>query len=95
MGDGLRKHSIAQHGVPADYASPGSLPVARVTLRAELGVGSERRLVGTAIGTAAVPASADRQREVIAALESAYAQAAEQLVAAVDTAATADAAAHR
>ena len=66
-----------------------------MTLRAELGVGSERRLVGTAIGTAAVPASADRQREVIAALESAYAQAAEQLVAAVDTAATADAAAHR
>ena len=78
----------------ADYASVGGLPVARVTLRAELGVAGERRLVGTATGTAAVTASADRQHEVIAAFESAYAQAADQLVAAVDAAATADAASH-
>jgi len=76
----------------ADYATVGGLPVARVSLRGELGVSSDRRLVGTAVGTAAVPAGADRQREVTAAFESAYAQAAEQLIAAVDAAAMADAA---
>jgi ABC-type uncharacterized transport system auxiliary subunit len=79
----------------ADYVTVGALPVARVTLRAELGVSSERRLVGTAVGTAAVPASADRQREVTAAFESAYAQAAEQLIATVNAAAAADAVAPR
>jgi ABC-type uncharacterized transport system auxiliary subunit len=79
----------------ASYAATGALPVARVTLRGELGVGSERRLLATVTGSAAVPATADRQRDVAAAFEAAYGAAAAQLIDAVDGAVLADAPAAR
>jgi cholesterol transport system auxiliary component len=78
----------------ADYAAAGSLPVARVALRGSLGVSGERRLIASVAGSGAVAATADRQREVAAAFEGAYAEAAAQLIAAVDAAAAADAARH-
>jgi ABC-type uncharacterized transport system auxiliary subunit len=74
----------------AHYAVAGAAPVARVTLRGELGVGAERRLVAAVSGAAAVPAAADRQNDVAAAFEAAYAEAAQQLIAAVGAAAAAD-----
>jgi len=77
----------------ADYGAPGGPPVARVALHGEVGVSGERRLIGVVSGSAAVPASADRQREVIAAFEAAYADAAQQIIAAVNAAAAVDAAA--
>lgn len=80
----------------ADYAAVGATPVARVTLRGELGIGTERRLIASVTGSAAMPAKADRQRDVAAAFESAYAAAAAQLIEAVDEAAFAEASApHR
>jgi len=79
----------------ADYRGQGGPPVARVALRGELGVSGTRQLLASVSGSAAVPATADRQREVAAAFEAAYATAAEQLIAAVDAAALADAAAPR
>lgn len=72
----------------ADY-SGGGAPVARVTLRGELGVYSERRLVASLETSAAVPAAADRQHDVAAAFEAAYAKAAVDLIAAINEAALA------
>lgn len=74
----------------ADYAAAGTPPVVRVRLRGELGVTSGRRLLASVEGSAAVPAAADRRREVLAAFEAAYAAAAGELIAAVDAAALAD-----
>jgi ABC-type uncharacterized transport system auxiliary subunit len=73
----------------ADYAAVGAAPVARVTLRGELGIAAERRLVASAAASAAVPAAADRAHDVAAAFEAAYAEAAAKLIAAIDAAALA------
>ena len=78
----------------ADYGVVGGLPVARVALHGEIGVSGERHLIGVVAGSAAVAASADRQREVAAAFEAACADAAEQVIAAVNAAAALDAASH-
>jgi len=75
----------------ADYGAGGAAPVVRVRLSGAIGLAGERRLVATVEGSAEVPAAADRQREVIAAFERAFDQAAAQLVAAADAAAAADA----
>ena len=72
----------------ADY-SAGGPPTVRVRLRAELGLNSDRRLIATLEGSAAVRATADRQREVIAAFESAYGEAAATLISSVNAAAAA------
>jgi cholesterol transport system auxiliary component len=72
----------------ADYGA-GAVPTVRVSLAGELGLGRERRLIASVAGSAAVPAAADRQREVTAAFESAYRQAAAQLIAATQAAALA------
>lgn len=72
----------------ADY-SAGGPPTVRVRLRAELGLNSDRHLVAALEGSAAVHATADRQREVIAAFESAYGEAAAILIRAVNAAAAA------
>lgn len=74
----------------ADYAAAGALPVVHVRLRGEVGLASSRRLLASVEGSAAVPAAADRRREVLAAFEAAYAAAAGELIAAVDAAALAD-----
>ena len=73
----------------ADYSAGDGPPIARVTLRAELGVFSGRRLVSTFEASAAVRAAADRQRDVAAAFEAAYGQAASQLIASANGAALA------
>jgi len=72
----------------ADY-SAGAPPTVRVRLRAELGQNAGRRLVAVAEGSGSVRATADRQREVIAAFESAYGEAAAALIAAINAAAAA------
>ena len=69
----------------ADY-SAGGPPTVRVRLRAELGLNAERRLLAAVEGSAAVRATADRQREVIAAFETAYGQAAAALITAINAA---------
>lgn len=74
----------------ADYSGGGSAPTIRVHLRAELGLIAERRLVGVLEGSSAVVARADHQRDVTAAFEAAFADAAQQLIAAVNAAAAAD-----
>jgi cholesterol transport system auxiliary component len=73
----------------ADYTGGAGAPTVRVRLRGELGLALERRLVASAEGGAAVTAAADRQREVTAAFEAAYREAAAQLIAAIDAAALA------
>ena len=70
----------------ADYAAGGGAPTVHVRLRGELGLISERQLLATVEGSASVAATADRQREVVAAFESAYTQAAQQLIAATNAA---------
>lgn len=78
----------------ADYSGGGSVPTIRVHLRAELGLVAERRLVAVIEGSSAVPARADHQRDVTVAFAAAYADAAQQLIAAVNAAAAADATAN-
>jgi len=73
----------------ADYAGGTAAPIIRVRLRGELGLVGERRLVASAEGSATAVAAADRQREVVAAFQAAYAVAAAQLVVAIDAAALA------
>jgi cholesterol transport system auxiliary component len=75
----------------ADYAAGGATPTVRVRLVGQLGLAAERRLVATVEGSAAVAAGADRQHEVIAAFARAFADAAQQLIAATDAAAAGDA----
>ncbi len=70
----------------ADY-SAGTPPTVRVRLRAELGEHATRRLIAVVEGSATVRATADRQREVIAAFETAYGEAAAALIGAVNAAA--------
>lgn len=72
----------------ADY-SAGGPPTVRVHLRAELGLHAEHRLLAAPEATSAVRATADRQREVIEAFESAYGQAASALIKAINVAAAA------
>jgi cholesterol transport system auxiliary component len=64
----------------ADYATTGGAPVVRVTLRGELGRAPARQPVASVVGTGEARASSDRMRDVVAAFEAAYAQAATQLV---------------
>jgi cholesterol transport system auxiliary component len=73
----------------ADYSGGSGAPTVRVRLRGDLGLVGERRLVASAEGSATAAAAADRQREVVAAFEAAYAVAAAQLVGAIDAAALA------
>jgi ABC-type uncharacterized transport system auxiliary subunit len=70
----------------ADYSHGAGAPTIRVVLRGELGVLAEHRLIAAVEGSATVVAAADRQREVTAAFESAYRQAAGQLIAALNAA---------
>lgn len=64
----------------AEYAAPGVAPVVRVTLRGELGRAPAREPVASALGTGEVRAASDRMRDVVAAFEVAFAQAATALV---------------
>jgi ABC-type uncharacterized transport system auxiliary subunit len=75
----------------AEYPQSGAAPTVRVKLSGQLGLSAERRLIATVAGSASVKAGADRQREVVAAFERAYNDAAQQLIAAIDSAAAADA----
>jgi ABC-type uncharacterized transport system auxiliary subunit len=70
----------------ADYSAGSGAPTVHVRLRGELGLISERQLLATVEGSATVSAAADRQRDVVAAFESAYTQAAQQLIAATNAA---------
>jgi cholesterol transport system auxiliary component len=65
----------------AEYATPGTAPLVRVTLRGELGRAPSRGPVGSAIGAAEVRAASDRMRDVAAAFAAAYAEAADRLLA--------------
>jgi cholesterol transport system auxiliary component len=64
----------------AEYATTGAAPVVRVTLRGELGRAPSRQPVASAVGAGEARATTDRMRDVAAAFEAAYAQAARQLV---------------
>jgi cholesterol transport system auxiliary component len=64
----------------AEYAAPGSAPVVRVTLRGELGRAPAREPVASAVGAGEARAASDRMRDVVAAFEAAFAQAATGLV---------------
>lgn len=77
----------------ADYSAGSGAPTIRVHLSGELGQSSERHLVAIVEGNSSVRAAADRQREVTAAFEAAYAEAAAQLIGAVNAAAAAEQAA--
>jgi ABC-type uncharacterized transport system auxiliary subunit len=71
----------------ADYSKGPGAPTVRVVLHAEFGLAAEHRPLATLEGSAEVAAAADRQREVTAAFEAAYRQAAGQLIAALGAAA--------
>jgi ABC-type uncharacterized transport system auxiliary subunit len=71
----------------ADYASGRGPPTVRVTLHGEFGSRAGQRFGASVAGHAEVTAGADRQREVVAAFEAAYGQAAALLIAAVQAAA--------
>lgn len=73
----------------AEYATAGAAPVVRVTLRGELGRAPARQPVASAVGVGEARASSDRMRDVVAAFEAAYAQAATKLVDALHPAALA------
>jgi len=79
----------------ADYSQGGAPPTVHVRLGGEFGLKGERRMLATVTGSADVRAAADRQREVIAAFESAYAKAAAEMIAAINAAADAAPAAAR
>jgi ABC-type uncharacterized transport system auxiliary subunit len=71
----------------ADYATGRGPPTVRVTLLGEFGSRAGQRFGASVEGHAEVTAGADRQREVVAAFEAAYGQAAALLIAAVQAAA--------
>jgi ABC-type uncharacterized transport system auxiliary subunit len=71
----------------ADYATGRGPPTVRVTLHGEFGSRAGQRFGASVEGHAEVTAGADRQREVVAAFEAAYGQAAALLIAAVQAAA--------
>jgi cholesterol transport system auxiliary component len=73
----------------ADYSRGAGAPTVRVRLHAQFGLVTEHRPLATLEGSAEVTAAADRQREVTAAFEAAYRQAAGQLIAALGAAAAA------
>jgi cholesterol transport system auxiliary component len=75
----------------ADYGAGGAAPTVHVRLSGQLGLAAERRLVASFEGSATVAAAADHQREVVAAFARAFADAAQQLIAAADAAAAGDA----
>ena len=79
----------------ADYTTIGVTPTVHVTLAGQLGISGERRPLATITGSATALATADRQRDVAAAFETAYGAAAAQLIAAVNDAVLADSAAPR
>ncbi len=83
----LLQTEITEFG--AEYAEAGRAPLVRVTLRGELGLAAERRLVASIEGRAEVRAAADHQRDVAAAFETAAGQAIASLIAAADAAALA------
>jgi cholesterol transport system auxiliary component len=64
----------------AEYAAPGAAPTVRVTLRGELGRSPARQPVVSAVGAGEARAASDRMRDVAAAFEAAFAQAATKLV---------------
>jgi cholesterol transport system auxiliary component len=64
----------------AEYAAAGVAPIVRVTLRGELGRAPARQPVVSAVGAGEAPAASDRMRDVAAAFEAAFAQAATKLV---------------
>jgi len=70
----------------ADYSAGAGAPTVRVAVRGELGVPGEHRLLATVTGTGSVVATADRRRDVVAAYQAAWDQAATELVRAVDAA---------
>lgn len=73
----------------AEYAAPGTAPTVRVTLRGALGRPGERRPLGTVTASGTVAAASDRLRDVVAAFESACAQATATLGAEIHAAALA------
>ena len=75
----------------AVYPSEGAAPLVRVALHAELGRATDRRLLATLDGQGEKAAAGNRLRDVLAAFEAAYAEAADVLVAGVHAAALADA----
>ncbi|MFO0336847.1 MAG: ABC-type transport auxiliary lipoprotein family protein [Pseudomonadota bacterium] len=70
----------------AEYAREGAAPRVRVTLRGEIGRVAERRALGSIVGRGEVQAASNRLRDVTAAFEQAYAQAAVTLTAGVHAA---------
>lgn len=67
----------------AEYAEEGAAPTVRVTLRGDLGRAPERAPIVSAVGTGEARAASNRMRDVAAAFESAYANAANQVIDAV------------
>lgn len=63
----------------ADYATKEAPPVARVVLHGELGRAHERALLASFDAVAEVPAGADRQAAIVAAMQAALTTAAETL----------------
>jgi cholesterol transport system auxiliary component len=68
----------------ADYSGGGKVPTVRVSLRGELGVPGERRLVAMVAGTGTAVARLDQRHEVVAAYQAAWESAARQLARSVD-----------
>jgi ABC-type uncharacterized transport system auxiliary subunit len=74
----------------AVYPGEGAAPLVRVQLHAELGRVADRRLLATLDGRGEKAAAGNRLRDVLAAFEAAYAEAADALAAGVHAAALAD-----
>jgi len=74
----------------AVYASEGAAPLVRVQLHAELGRVADRRLLVTLDGRGEKAATGNRLRDVLAAFEAAYAEAADAIAAGTHAAALAD-----
>jgi cholesterol transport system auxiliary component len=70
----------------ADYSQGSVTPTVRVSLRGELGIPAEHRVVAMVAGMGTSVAAADRRREVVAAYQAAWDAAASALVHEVDTA---------
>jgi cholesterol transport system auxiliary component len=68
----------------ADYGTGSAVPTIRISVRGELGIPSEHRLLATVTGSGAVVATADRRHDVVAAYQAAWDLAAAELVRAVD-----------
>jgi len=75
----------------AVYASEGGAPLVRVELHAELGRAADRRLLTTLDGSSEKPAAGNRLRDVLAAFEAAYGDAADAIATGAHAAALADA----